>query len=358
MLKVLFHNCQEASNIGNGFFYRSLKKMLSDVGQGDIALYDGQDLPHMVWRDIRGYRKENVFYYGMYGDVDAFVFSGPMVWNEVTNHYGPYFKKIRKNWPNAKLIFMNLGGMIYDEVEREKFLLLMSELKPYAITCRDQPTYELLKDSCPRTHRGIDAGFFLSKLFQPYDTPDLGSYSCLCFDHSNEPIIKYDTRVLPAQAAHTYLSADLLNAALTIKPLRISKKLRPYIEKFRKHSVSELGRLIIRPQHGLIDVSATQIFCKPNTFISEQAMPYVNLYAGSDYTVSDRVHSCVATLSFGSPARLITKTGRASLFDRVNLSDIRDRFVTLDMDMLDREYEDYMHFLKTLVSDLKNELAR
>jgi len=82
---------------------------------------------------------------------------------------------------------------------------------------------------------------------------------------------------------------------------------------------------------------------KPNTVISEVPEDYLNIYANAKATHSDRVHACVASLVYGTPARLYA---RAALFDRVGLAAITEQLVELDFAKLEEAKEDQVAFLR------------
>ena len=73
---------------------------------------------------------------------------------------------------------------------------------------------------------------------------------------------------------------------------------------------------------------------------------YLNLYGNCKATYSDRIHACVATLAFGNPARLYSKSERFLLFDRVGLSSIRDNIVSLDRGKIEKEKKKQIDFLR------------
>jgi hypothetical protein len=87
-----------------------------------------------------------------------------------------------------------------------------------------------------------------------------------------------------------------------------------------------------------------------NTVISELPYEYLTLYAHSKGTYSDRVHACVATLSYGKPARLFSDTPRALLFDRVGVTEITQRLVTADAAILETEKQKQIEFISNILA--------
>ena len=88
---------------------------------------------------------------------------------------------------------------------------------------------------------------------------------------------------------------------------------------------------------------------KKNDLISDFPDDYLNIYANCASTHSDRVHACVAALSFGKKAQYYSTSSRSLLFDRVGLSEIRGRPVYLDRDEIEFEKDNQIAFLRTIL---------
>ena len=89
-----------------------------------------------------------------------------------------------------------------------------------------------------------------------------------------------------------------------------------------------------------------KIYRHPNATAADEPWTYINICANADLTLTDRVHACVTTLAYGSPAMLFTPSPRAALFERLGLGDIRDRLVTLDPGLLEEEQEKQIDWLR------------
>jgi hypothetical protein len=87
-------------------------------------------------------------------------------------------------------------------------------------------------------------------------------------------------------------------------------------------------------------------FRHKDTLISDIPDDYLNLYANAYATYSDRIHACIATLSFGNLAKLYSTTHRASAFERVGVGEIKKKLVKLDQDKLNIEKEKQISFLR------------
>lgn len=107
--------------------------------------------------------------------------------------------------------------------------------------------------------------------------------------------------------------------------------------------------MILRPEHRFNPHVTWKIYKQINAVASDEPFTYFNVYAHTVLTLSDRVHACVATLAYGNPAMLFTPSLRSALFDRLGLSEIRQRPVVLDPAQLRLEKDREMEFLRAAV---------
>ncbi|MEM1339443.1 MAG: polysaccharide pyruvyl transferase family protein [Bacteroidota bacterium] len=119
---------------------------------------------------------------------------------------------------------------------------------------------------------------------------------------------------------------------------------------------------VIKLSHRLLDVDSFKSFLKRRfkafkiaktyDLISDYPDDYLNLYANAEITHSDRVHACVAALIFGNKAQYYDKSDRSYLFDRVQLSEIRNGPVSLDMEFIEKEKQNQLQNIKTIASQI------
>jgi superfamily II DNA/RNA helicase len=88
-----------------------------------------------------------------------------------------------------------------------------------------------------------------------------------------------------------------------------------------------------------------------SVLISDIPDDYLNLYANAYAVYTDRVHACIATLSFGNLARLYSSSHRNSLFEKVGAEEIEKRLVKLDQDRLNIEKEKHLSFLREILTE-------
>lgn len=106
------------------------------------------------------------------------------------------------------------------------------------------------------------------------------------------------------------------------------------------------GLIVIRPEHRFNPHVTWKVYRQPGAIASDEPFTYFTIYAGTQLTLSDRVHACVATLAAGKPAMLCHPTPRAYLFERLGLDKIRDEPTMLDPQLLLREQESELAFLR------------
>ena len=119
-----------------------------------------------------------------------------------------------------------------------------------------------------------------------------------------------------------------------------------------KHQRSLGDFLIIRPHHDTSYYWSHLNFVRPQSFLSRNPLSYLSLYRGTSFTISNRVHACVATLSFGNPIFFWGKTERSAVFERVGLVPHCNEIVQLPKEILDAEYSQFCHWLASVVNNV------
>ena len=233
--------------------------------------------------------------------LDAIVISGVWLTPKHLRDHIDEFRRLQER--GVPLIISGGSGTRYDAPELDEAKRMLESLKPFALITRDTVAYNAYKDICPRTYSGIDVGFFVSEAL-PNPLPLREKTTAYCFDRGPLP------------------------AGLEIA----------------EHAVIT---------HHAIHAMRYNNFSRP-TFFSELAEDYLNLYAGCEETYADRVHACVAALSFGRGARLMDETPRAHLFERVGAGDIRHQVVRLDMALLEQRKQEHVALLQQVFSEVKN----
>lgn len=206
---------------------------------------------------------------------------------------------------NRKIILNAVGGDSYSQGEVETVRGFLKELKPYAFISRDREAFKNYHDIAQHSYDGIDASFFLGDYFNPPKLK-LPEYVVLCFDNQEEPQIDINCDLIIRTSHYTY-----------------------------------------PPIAGAI---VKKIYKRPNLLVSDNPTDYLTLYANAREVHTDRIHACVATLSFGKPCRLYNRTKRGVVLDRMNLGELRKKLSKLDLETIEREKKKQIDFLKEIVT--------
>lgn len=235
-------------------------------------------------------------------DSDIVIFAGMSMCEEFVLHNGPTLKAAAKN--GAKIIGLGAGASRYTAREAIAFGDFFSDLPNSAIITRDDDTYEMFKNRIDNIQQGIDCAFFLPDYFS---APKLitDKYKVLTFDFEKEP-----------------------EDALT-----------PDLKIFRTH-------------HDLWGPLPERYTNRPNTLVSDVPEDYLSLYANCEVAYSDRVHACIASLSYGNEAKLYSSTPRKSLFSKVGAENISHTKVKLNLDKLSELKEMQIELLKKVVESI------
>lgn len=252
----------------------------------------------------------NAFHPAAHYDADYLVRSGACLSPEWLDRYGDALEAADRR--GTKLIFHGIGfsDWSYDRREIEAVQEWMEAVEPYAIVSRDERTYDALRGIAEHTYDGIDCAFFLDEYYDPMPmTEDLVA---LNFDKRREPEVESD----PAD-----------------------------------------DRTIVRPHHSFwypwklteYPSMVHQYYRRENVFVSDVPEEYLDVYAAASETHADRVHACVATLVFGSPARLHIDTPRSGLLDRVGHGAVTERLTEPEPSIIEQEKAAQLAFLREVL---------
>ncbi|MEL7834099.1 polysaccharide pyruvyl transferase family protein [Fodinibius sp. Rm-B-1B1-1] len=336
---ILLHNSHWANNIGNSFFTLGVKYILENTFE-DSKVIQTDQLSTLAWHQPRFLIEKNDLKYPSYSEPDWFVLSGPMFQKKPMNKLIPVFERVFSNNDKTKLIIMNAGSIGYDKEEVKYCRSVLKKYNPYLFTTRDEFTYEHYADLAENSYNGFDTAFFCSDYFTKYETPKLGDYCTFTFDKIVEP--KINLNGFDEEDKNTWNNLTI-NHRLKL-PFRINK----YFDLIRNFPQESAGRKIVRPTHKIQGNNSIELFRLPNSFVSQTPFGYLNLYANTDLTISDRVHACIPTLAFGNAAMLISSTKRKALFSRLNLDDINGNIIKIDQSYLKEEKDKYLDYMKNL----------
>ncbi len=213
-----------------------------------------------------------------------------------------------------------------------------SRYPPYILVSRDQYTYDNYKQFATRAYSGICAAFFVSDAHKPVEM-DLENYLVFNFDTIAEP----EFNIVDSQ--------ESCSDSIEFNDIRLQIKHKSKFSlRGRNYKTTLNDYKIVRTIHSCMPfftlARTKTLFRKRNSFVSDIPHGYLNLYANTQGTFSDRHHACVATLAYGNPAMLFSKSPRSCLFDRLQVGEIRRKPVLLSKEKLDIEKEKEVDFLR------------
>lgn len=290
-----------------------------------------------------------------YLDVDYLVLQGPVMNSWMQISWEETFKALRKS--KVKIILLSCAFFKFRDSEIAAVKSFLEEYPPHLISTRDDRTYDIIKSWLPRVpkYNGIDSGFFLNRCVTPFRTKPEKPYITVNFDRYPEPTIsttpldpkRFNIRSVELEGQSYYLGVPKFLDRYAHKG-----KIIGYFADLadrRKLPESLNNNAIVRPEHRFFPHVTHKIYRQPNATASDEPWTYISIYANSQFTISDRVHACVATLTYGKPAMLFTPSPRAALFKRLGLSQIKERLVSLNLDHLEQEQEYQISWLKSHV---------
>lgn len=318
-------------NIGNAFFQLGIKYALDNatdqanvigVPTEDCGLVGSSGSPDAIaYREII--------------NGDMLVISGPIFSEGIFSKYSRILDHaITKD---TKLLFLSSGCNQYTKKEIEIGREFMKNYEPHVFVSRDSETYGYFHDLAEHSYDGVDFAFFANDFYPGYELPELSPYICLIYDKIREPDL--DLGSYSASDSNTY------NTITTERKTEFPTLLKILSEYFREFPKEVDGYKVLRPDHQPLKRLRTLRSNKRNTFSTTVPYGYLNLYRNSRLTAGTRVHACVPTLSYGNPAMLQFETKRATLFDRVNCGEIRNKPCSVDMHYIEEEKEKMINFL-------------
>ena len=246
-------------------------------------------------------------------EIDYIVQSGACLGPDWFNLHGDI---LQKSSEKGIKIIINGGGMTdntYSDDEIVSTRKILKKLKPFIFISRDEESYKNFYDLAEHSYNGIDVAFFLKDAYKPQKV-NTKPYVILNFDKDIEPSLDnlgIDQKYAIIRTHHSFWHNFSFDKYLSMKKM--------YYEK-------------------------------NNTMISEIPEDYLALYANTNATYSDRVHACVATISYGNPARLVSNSPRSLLFERMKMIDITKKILYPTIKKIQDEKDKQIKFLSDIIA--------
>lgn len=313
-MRILYYGACWPTNIGNAFIdYGSIYTIRTAMP--DAKIFFASELPRWFFKAKRENIDKSIDLAELM-EIDFIVISGMNLCDEFIETQGPIIKRLSKR--GVKIVFNGCGGATYKKMEVDNFRKFLDSIEVSGFISRDEISYNNYKDYIPKSYNGIDCAFFLSDAFNPAPLT-IKDFVIYCFDHMEEPDIRGHNKKIIRTHHSCSQFFTTINRGIFIRKRWPFIELRNANSSFLKHK---------------------------DTLISDIPDDYLNLYANTYAIYSDRVHACIAALSFGNLARLYSTTPRAVLFERVGVGDIKEKLVRLDRHKLNMEKEKQISFLK------------
>ncbi|WP_407282789.1 polysaccharide pyruvyl transferase family protein [Methanolobus sp. WCC1] len=347
-----------STNVGNSFYDLAIINLLKKAAP-DYNVIFCDDQPGNYWRETGTNPKNSLKYIGNVNS-EYVAISGPLLNKNFPLIWEKAFEKYSEK--GIKILLISAGCSAYTDEEVEMCRAFLSKYPPHMLLSRDEFTYNNFSDLALHAYNGICCAFFIADFFPSYNT-SLDAYITFNFDASklppfllyvinllgmsNEPNLYFDP-----QYEKKGLHFEFMGKKWTIDYSNKSYNILNILKKTKYKYPSNVEEyMLVRTIHKVVSVSKRQAFIKPNTFLSDIPYTYLNIYANSSATFSDRVHACVATLSYGNPAMLFSNTKRARLFERfTDLNDIYEKPVSINKATLETEKEMQLEFLSFVLS--------
>lgn len=334
-----------STNIGNSFFQLgALYSLQHAFPQADVGLVADQP---GYWGVTKG-NPANALDMLSWMSPDCLVILGPYLRPEFPRIWGRSLDALRRK--NVKLVVLGAGMMDYSKRAFAQAKAWLAHCPPDVFVTRDHPTYQELGHLARHAYDGVDMAAFVSDLHPPRPNA-LPPYVVFNFDQRPEPIVKPVNLDYTGPGAVRFDGQTWRFAFPRVEDLLAKRsKAWPYaralLPSARKYPEYLGNKLIVRTDHRFNPMVLRKAYAGPNSFASDVPYTYLDLYGNAEATFSNRVHACVATLSYGRPALLFSTSPRAYLLDRLGATRIRSELTAIDTQQLAEEKDRMLRFLR------------
>lgn len=241
-----------------------------------------------------------------------------------------------------------------DDMARREVEEFFKECPPFVFSSREHETYETYGKYATNAYDGICFSFFTPDYYSPCKIDFGKPYWISNFDKIIEPQIwvgdsgRKHTHEFEFQDEKFYVNSPATVAAKTDRFTDALIYVRSLLPAPKRED--EIGQyMVVRTDQRFHPHFRSKIYAYKNSFCADIPYGYINLYANSQLTLSDRVHSCAVTLAYGHSAMLFVKTNRVGLLERVGAGEITKKPVKLDMELVSEEKTKLVQWLKTVL---------
>ena len=340
------------TNIGNGFFGLGVEYVLKRILGAENVTVVSDYQTYTTSYGKRLYPHKNQLEYIAKLDVDYIVLAGPVI----SKYFLPLWKNILLELKTRGVGYMivSAGTMKLDETSKKEIIEFFKECPPYVFSSRERETYESFGKYAVNAYNGICFSFFAPDYYAPCKIDFSQPYWISNFDKIAEPQIwlndtgRKHTHEFNFEGENVLVNSPATVAAKTDRFTDAFIYIRSFLPAPRRED--EIGRYkLIRTDQRFHPHFRSKIYAYKNSFCADIPYGYINLYANSQLTLSDRVHSCAVTLAYSHSAMLFAKTNRVGLLERVGAGEITEKPVKLDMEYLLNEKGQLIEWLKSVL---------
>ena len=337
------------TNIGNAFFSLGVEHVLKKIFGAENVTVVSDFQTYTDGLGKRLYPDKNQLDYISMLDVDLVVLAGPVL----SRYFLQLWKDIliRLEERGVHYVILSAGMMKMTEDSLAATRAFFEEHPPYVFSSRDRNTYEIFGKYTERAYDGICFSFFAPDYYHPARVNE--KFLTMNFDKIAEPRVWFDDKrdadSFEFEGKQGHIVREGLLTKLAMKTDRFSDALiyaaSVLPQKKREDKIGDY--VVFRTDHRFHPHYRRKIYGQGNSFCADLPYGYLEVYANSSLTLSDRIHACAATMAYGHPAMLFSETNRVGLLERVGARDISKHPVTLDMDQLEQEKQEMYDWLKT-----------
>ena len=341
-----------AQNIGNAFFSVSGRWLIEQAAPGAHVTWFQDQPGYRTFHDQSKGNPENHANLIAALDVDYVVLQGPMLTSTFRALWEPTFRVLRDR--GTRIILLSAGLFRYTPEEIGAARSFLADYPPAMLATRDSVTFGHVADLCDLAYNGIESAFCIPDAYQPprFDQPPTVAVG---FDRYPEPDFAVGSP--PETLSSTSLTGSFDFSGETWSwsypriPLFFSRRGQgvAYIGSLadRRRMPNSVGGLeIVRPEHRTNPFIGWKVYRRPGAVASDEPYTYLATYANAELTLSDRVHACVVALAYGRPAVLFGTTPRDALFERMGVTDVRNRPALLPEERRASERDGLIEFLR------------
>lgn len=340
-MKIVVENATW-TNIGDAFYKTATCELLKKLFPR-ANVYEGDTDPVLLFRPSRPFRKHclNVL---PYEQADLFIFTGTVLSNAAFWAYEDKIRRIVES--GSKYALISCHGAPLDFLD-SKVGPFLAEYPPVALATRDSETYSVVAKYVPHAYDGICLSFSMRDFFPPLSLEFEKKYFISSFYRMPEPHFSWpDSR------------RGISSLILKHRKQFVNRRVERHFDFLRRHQCEVGEHLVIRVQQTPTIYWSHLLFPAPNSYVRLNFRSYLNLFANAEFTVSDRVHACAASITYGKPARLVGRkipkiAQRAGIFERIGCPPDPDTGVILPptVDVIRSEIQELGKYLVQRVYD-------